>query len=166
MAVKFRIKAIGPKKIFSVSAGQAAREKALSELADDALELFEKTTATWEHKPVFIKRVNIAGENVSITSNDKIFGYVDLGTVAHVIRARNANTLAFTVGGSPKTRPRVLSSSRGSRGDVWVSKAEVHHPGTEAREFSVIIQERIQKKFVARFKEVLKEYESGEAPGL
>jgi len=157
MAVKFRIKAIGPKKIFNVSAGQAAREKALEDLAQDGLELFEKITNPWERKVIFVIRVNLAGENVSITTTDKIFGFVDIGT--------SVRYATMSPDFSPKTRVGVLSSSRGRGGMIFVNKNKPK-PGIEAREFSVIIQERIQKKFVARFKEVLKEYESGEAPGL
>lgn len=166
MATRLKLIPILPKRknLFDIPAGHAASQQALESLAQEARAEYEKTTATWEHKPVFIVRINQG--NVSVTSNDKIYGFVDLGTKAHMIRGRSGNPLSFTVGGSAKTRPRVISSSRGSRGDTWVSTYEVRHPGTEPREFTVIIQERIQRKFAAKFKSVLAAYRTGEAPGL
>src|SRR3990167_3646741 len=156
MAVKFRLKNNIPKKLFDVPKGEQAREDAQDDLAIEALQLFEKTTATWEHKPSFELRLARAGWSISTRS--KIYGYVDTGTRAHPITPRGPGPPVFTRGGAAQTRPRRLSSSPGKRGTVWVSARAVAHPGTEPREFSIIIQERIQKKLVPRFKRVLKEY--------
>ena len=155
MAVKFRLKNNIPKKLADTEKVKQAFEEAMEELSHEALSQFEKTTATWEHKPVFIVRVNRG--NRSITTNSKIYGYIDTGTRAHPITPRGSWPLAFTVGGSAKTRPRVISSSPGKRGTVWVATRAVAHPGTEPREFSIIIQERIQKKFPGRFREIFRE---------
>lgn len=164
MTVKFRLQPIGPKRLFNVPAGQAAKEQALTELAHEAKALFEKTTRTWKHKPVFVLRINQNDRTVS--TRDKVFGYVDEGTPPHVIRAKKSAYLSFRPGGRAKTKPGVIASYLGAEGQGWARKQEVHHPGTRARDFSKIIQKRVQARFRNRFKQVLKAYRSGEAPGL
>lgn len=152
------------RNLYDIPAGHAAKEEALRQLAEEAKAEFEKTTETWENKPTF--HVRHTAHQVVVTTNDRVFGYVDAGTRPHVISSRGGGPLHFTVGGSAKTRPRVISSTQGSRGDTWVSAHIVRHPGTESREFSVIIGERIQRKFAAKFRAVLAAYQTGEAPGL
>ena len=164
MAVIFRLVPIGPKQLFNVPAGDAAKERALNELSAEAKALFEKTTATWKHKPRFTLRINL--NNRSIATSDEIYTYVDKGTRAHMIRAKRARALSFRVGGSPKTKPSIIASYLGSEGKSWVSAVEVQHPGSRPRNFSKIIQARMQKRFVARFKKVVKTYLAGEAVGL
>lgn len=156
MAVRIKIEPILPKKkLFDVPAGQAAKEKALEALAQEALALFHKTTETWDEQPVFIVRVN--NNNTSVTTNSKIYKYIDKGTsVRYAVMSPDF---------SPKTRVRVIASVGGRGGKVFVDKRHPK-PGIQAREFSVIIQERMQKKFSATFKNVIKAYVSGEAPGL
>jgi hypothetical protein len=156
MSVRIRIEPILlKKKLFDVPAGQAAKEQALGELAEEARELFQKTTATWETQPVFIVRIN--QNNTSVTTASKIYTYIDKGT-----RVRYAT---MSPDFSPKTRSRVIGSTAGKGRMIFVSRNHPR-PGIQAREFSVIIQERMQKKFSAKFKRVIKTYISGEAPGL
>ena len=165
MPILFRLEPIGNKRtLFNVPAGDAAKEKALDELAREALALLEKPTRTWQHKTVFVLRVN--QNNRSIATSDKIYTYVDKGTPAHTIRAKRARYLSFQPGGRPKTKPGIIASYLGADGKGWVRKEEVQHPGTAPRNFSRIIQARIQKRFAARFKQVLKTYTAGEAVGL
>jgi len=147
MARLFSLKRIGPKKLFQAKKVREAVEDALDDLSVEALQMFYKTTATWKNKPNFVVRQ--VKDGVTITAAGKageIFGYVDEGTRPHVIRARRAPMLRFKVGGRPKTRPRVITSTAGKSGSVWVGALKVNHPGSEAREFSVVIAERIQKK--------------------
>ncbi len=158
MAVKFTLKPIGPRQLFDVPAGQAAKEQALDELAAEAKALFEKTTRTWTHKPVFVLRRSAIGRTVS-TRGDSPFAWVDEGTRAHVITAKRSPYLSFRTGGRPKTKPGFIASYLGSEGTGWVRAESVQHPGTKARGFSKEIQRRIQARFRHRFKQVLAAYQ-------
>ena len=149
MARLFSLQRIGPKKLFQPKRTREAVENWSDDLSIEALGMFGKVTATWaqKNKPHFVVRYIKNGVTISASgAAGKIFSYVDEGTRAHLIRARKKPLLRFRVGGSPKTRPRVITSTAGKSGKVWVGALEVHHPGTEPREFSVIIAERIGKK--------------------
>lgn len=135
-------------------------EDALDNIADEGLALFKATTATWKHQVKF--KINRTKDGRTITTSDKIYGKMDLGTKRHIIRARRAPMLVFRAGGfKAKTKVRVLSSFRGSPGQNWVSKKQVKHPGTKARQFSAIIGERMGKRIAqemaARFKALAKQ---------
>ena len=147
MARLFSLKRIGPKTLFQTKRVREAVENAMDDLSVEALTMFHKVTHTWKNKPNFVIRQVRNGMTISASgAAGKIFSYVDEGTRAHIIRARKKPLLRFRVGGSPKTRPRVITSTAGKSGKVWVGALEVHHPGTEPREFSVIIAERIGKQ--------------------
>lgn len=95
----------------------------------------------------------------------EIFNILDVGSKPHVIMAREERRrtkmvktskgmvmlssqskpmLKFRTPFSPKTAPGKLSSTGGSRGDKWVSRESVEHPGTEARGYSLAISEAMQ----------------------
>jgi len=80
------------------------------------------------------------------TDSEK-WNWTDQGTEPHVIRPRRARVLRFAVGGKPKTKVRTLGSGRGKRGNRWVTKKVVHHPGTTARHFSEEVQTRRRHYF-------------------
>lgn len=114
-----------------------AVEDALDESAANVYAQFDQTHSTWKTVVKFeIKRKPWQRE---IATNNKIYRYVNFGTGRHVIVARRARVLAFAPGGSPKTQPNVLGSGGGSRGGAAVFRKQVIHPGTEARNFDVII---------------------------
>lgn len=101
-------------------------------------------TQTWENKP----EVDIeSGPGFRIVRpRGKIFGYVDQGTPPHIIRAKAGGVLVFGVGGTAKTRPRVIASGAGSQGNTIVKTPMVQHPGTKAREFSKTIAAKWQRE--------------------
>lgn len=103
-------------------------------------------TATWQHHVKFDYRVDIGGDslNVFVGTDDEIFGYVENGTVPHVIAARNAPYLAFRSGHIPKTRPGVLGSGRGRRFGRYIRKRQVMHPGNKPRHFLKTLLQRRQ----------------------
>lgn len=112
---------------------------------------YEKTVRTWEHEVDFKGEVNDkpATISVSVSTDDPIYGYVDKGTKPHIIRPKKTNKsgrLFFQSKYKSKTTPRIINSHKGgSSGDTVVAKA-VHHPGTEAREFTHTIQAKYQPK--------------------
>ena len=115
--------------------------------------MYEKTIRTWKDKPKFTikvrkKRMRYGmGYELTInydrrTKGGKHYYWTDWGTPRHPITARRAPRLKFRTKSSPKTRVRVIGSSRGSRGGAWTAPRTVMHPGTTARMFTAEIFER------------------------
>lgn len=127
---------------------------ALQDLGRDAKADFDKTVATWNDKPGFDVKADLKG--VSITTGDENYQRVDKGTRAHIIVPHGSYPLRFKVGGRAKTRPGVIGSSGGSKGNEWVSSDRVKHPGTRARKFSETISKKYQGKVNTYFKKMLR----------
>jgi hypothetical protein len=118
------------------------------ETGDEVARIAEKdlneVVSDWKNQPLFVTeyRGNQKGSlvwTINATGDEKaieIFGYVDQGTEPHIIRPVNASRLRFSSGYQAKTAPiaNAQAGSGRSSGDVVFAK-EVHHPGTEAREF-------------------------------
>lgn len=135
---------IRPIKLTDNPLDPAAHRRAIKEALQAEAALvqadFEKTTATWDSAPSF--DISADGEfGVVIGTDDENYQRVDEGTRPHVIVAKG-KALAFTPGGSAKTRPRVIGSSGGSKGSGVVFTKRVNHPGTEGRDFSGVIAEK------------------------
>lgn len=130
-----------------------AMRRAARELRKD----FEKTTATWKHKPVFKEHTHLTervpSPAISVDTDDEVYRYVTKGTRPHPIWAgiytgkSDKKVLAFPSTFSPKTQPGVIGSGPGASGGPTVFRPYVQHPGTEAREFDVVIKEKWEKKF-------------------
>lgn len=141
-------------------------DKSIHDLVDEeALPLFEKTVATWQRQPRFMTRKTARGYGIEV---DPLFPfeYVDKGTRAHPIEARNVPLLRFMGPYHAKTKVNVISSYHGGRGRVWVSKRMVQHPGIEARNFSDIILKRVQARAVNRIKKDLSDASYGAGTGI
>jgi hypothetical protein len=116
---------------------------------------FEKTTATWEHKPKFEVVISLTGPGpvVLVATDDQIYRFVDEGTKPHLIFAgfytgkSKKKALAFPGTFSAKTVPGVIGSGPGSRGGDMVHTPYVQHPGTKARNFDEAIARDWQAKF-------------------
>ncbi len=142
-----RIKAIKPTRKFlgDINALERELEAGLDEAADEAQALYEKTVKTWRTKVNFAKRKTRIGRSIGTSS--VVYAFVDLGTKPHVIRAKRAPALRFRVGGfKPKTKVNTLNSYKGAPGQSWVSRESVNHPGTKARNFTKIIEEKMRKR--------------------
>ncbi len=163
-------KSIKPGVKFKSSTFREELRKAAEAMAPKIQADFEKTTRTWEHEVVFESEVNVGraagsyvtrklgvttGAEISVTTDDDIYAYVDEGTRPHIIRPKRrrgrrkaASTLAFQTGGRPKTTPNVIGSTAGRKGNKWAFAKEVHHPGTKARKFT----QAIHRKWTPRFR--------------
>lgn len=121
---------------------------------------FEKTTRTWSRKVKFTVSVKRKANELIVEAgtDDEIYGYVTGGTKPHPIRARNAPYLVFRYPTTAKTKPNVLASGKGFVGSNVASKKEVQHPGTEARNFHVIIAKRYQDNIVKDSNKALRQY--------
>ena len=122
-------------------------QSALGEIGKRITQDYEKTTRTWNHKPRFLTEVNTrSGQyEVMVGTDDEIYGYVDQGTRAHEIRAKNAKYLRFWSKSTPKTTPGHIGSGAGSKGGDLTFRQRVWHPGTKARRFSEQIQKKAEK---------------------
>lgn len=135
--------------VFNAAKLARAIENGLEGAAKDVKVDFAVTTQTWATKPAFEIERKTAERIVS--TDDEIYGYVNDGTRAHPIVAHGPGGLAFGVPSSPKTAPRVIGSSGGSKGSTIVHVRRVQHPGTEAREFD----ETIGKKWDAELPRIM-----------
>lgn len=154
--MKVKLVAIKPKKaLIDLRDFERAAQDALDNAAYDAMALYEDSTQTWTHKPGFYIRKTNSTRTVSTKS--KIFGYVDLGTRAHVIRPKRAKILKFKTGGfKAKTQPGRIPAMRGAAARNPVVARTVHHPGTEARGISKEIQKRMEKSLGVEMRKAMK----------
>lgn len=136
-------------------------ERRYARIAEQIKRDFQATTRTWEKQPKFtVKRIRDASGAIiyEAGTDDKIYGYVSMGTEPHTIRAKNAPFLSFRYPFGAKTTPNLLTSKAGFLGDNWARKQEVQHPGTEPRNFHKIIAKRFQDKVVKESNEALRSY--------
>lgn len=140
--------------LFDLAAIARAITGTLTQAAQDAQQDLQKTTATWRHKVDFA--IAPIPDGFQVGTDDEIWGYVDEGTPAHDIPPivpKRKKAITIRPGGSPKTRVRVIGSGGGSPGAVVavVKRAKtIHHPGTEAREFSETVQEKFDVELPRR----------------
>lgn len=134
------MRAIIPKNLFDPAKIAAAVEAGLDEGAEGVSQDFDKTTRGWNGGVTFTTTKKPWQRTVS--TNDQRYGYVNFGTPAHTIVPRRGKFLVFFVGGKPKTTPKVIGSSAGSKGTKKVFARRVRHPGTKAREFDTTIADK------------------------
>jgi hypothetical protein len=111
---------------------------------------FQRTTRTWKTSVIFVIHKSVVSGNTlsgSVGTDNKIYGYVNDGTRAHIIRPKRARALRFRTGYRAKTKYRVLSSSSGGAYGAYAYAQVVHHPGTKPREFDVTIADMRQRDF-------------------
>lgn len=117
----------------------------------------KETVSTWSRKPGFqikISLTRMAGF-VKVWTVHEIYHWVNDGTPAHWIDPiyplppKRGLTIPTGGGGQPKTRPGRLKPGRGRRpkGPIVVRARTrgYRHPGTEARNFTGMIVEKIEK---------------------
>ena len=118
---------------------------------------FGKVVQNWENKPRFAARkyTNQGAIEVAVYptgKNKAIWRYVSEGTRPHTIRPKNAKALRFVWGGPGSYKPKTTTKpSWGGPGTVSggevVYRQEVHHPGTEARNFEKYIADQYRARF-------------------
>jgi hypothetical protein len=157
------VKQIKPKAL-NAQAMQNALMAALKEVGKVIKKDFEDTTKYWKHKPKFEILADLSGPGpfVYVATDDEIYRYVNEGTKPHEIWAgaytgkSNKRALAFPSVFTPKTKPGSLTSGRGRRGRVDTFVPMVHHPGTEAREFDKLIEEKRAKWYKRQMEDAMR----------
>lgn len=155
---KILLRSITPKgKIFDLSQFDRQCANALNDVIQTAKRDFEKTVATWSKKPTFnVRRASASKLEAQVFTANEIYGYVVRGTKPHQIHVKNAPALKFKSGFTSKTMPRKITSRRGNSFGSWVSKRSVQHPGTEARDFDIVIAKELQPVLVKEVRNAIK----------
>ncbi len=147
--MNFKLEPIKPKKpIFDVPKFEAEIKAATRQTVDDIKADYQKTVKTWRHKPTFY--TTRRGTVWYIGTNDKIYGYVELGTKPHIIAPKRAGgRLHFNrFGFKAKSRVNYIDSYAGQTATKGETFAKVvHHPGTSARNFGKPIAKKREKQF-------------------
>lgn len=112
---------------------------------------FERTTNGWRTEVKFtVQKAKASANGIQGTAgtDNKVYGYVNNGTKAHLIRPKRARVLRFQTGYRPKTRFRTLISfSGGGAYGPFAYAQVVHHPGTKPREFDYTIADMRQPDY-------------------
>lgn len=141
------MKLILPKKLIADPAKMArALTNALNGVAKDIQLDFAVTTQTWKHKPSF-PISSPSGYRRVISTDDEVYGYVNDGTRAHIIRPKAGGVLVFRGPFRAKTLPNQIASGPGSVGSAETFARGVQHPGTKPRNFDTAIQAKWDRQF-------------------
>lgn len=130
----------GRSRIFNYTGAKNEMVRLLNQEARLAQQQFQRTTATWKHKPSFTIVATSTYERRVVTS-DQNYSRINFGTRAHLIVPRTAPILKFRVPYSAKSSPGNIGSNSGGPGPNPVVAKEVHHPGTAPRNFDKTIAE-------------------------
>lgn len=152
-----RIEAVKPKSLPDAKIFAEVIERQYDITANEVKRDLEAITKTWKHKVKFnVRKTKRGGRlGITITTDDKIFHYVNKGTEPHVITPVKSDRLAFKSGYNAKTRPGWIGSQQGGPYGSTVFAKQVNHPGTEARKFDVAIARRRQKSLQSRVNQAI-----------
>ena len=147
-----------------------AIRKAGTEIKKD----FAATTRTWEHQPRWEVLTSLTGPGpvVLVSTDDRIYGYVNNGTRPHDIWAGYytgkslKRQLAFRTGYTAKTKPGVLTSTRGGATGTMRFTPYAEHPGTEARKFDEMIEKKWRPLFKRRMEQAMRDGVKGSGHGM
>ncbi len=128
-----KIKPILPQGVvFDVRKAKHIIDKNMKELADNTQAKFENVTSSWNTKVPF--KQTGTPESIGISTDNKVFHYVNSGTRPHKIVVGGAKMLQLKTGYKAKTTPNSLGVGGGGSGGKAFRKS-VNHPGSEARRF-------------------------------
>ena len=133
-------------------------------LKTDMLADYKRTTSSWSHRVTFEAMSDTQADgsfSVMVGTDDRIYGYVDLGTRPHIILPKRARVLAFQGGYRAKTSPGVLGSSGGGKFGATIFARAVRHPGTKARGFTRMIFDKHKQLSLRRIARKLAEVWGG-----
>jgi len=110
--------------------------------------MFERTTGTWESRPIFSIEQDRDNESVSIGTEDLIYFFLNYGTAERYA--------VMSSDFSAKTAPGVIGSGQGRGGAVIVGANSPIMEGIEARLWTKEIIKRREPKFVKNMNEEIK----------
>lgn len=119
-------------------------------------QILGRTTTTWKNRPTFESVADWGNDAVVMTgpAGDekavKIWIGLDDGIPPHVIAARKAPFMVFQSFRKAKTQVGKFTSGQSRRHGPWNRRKVVHHPGVEARGWSVRLTKDRQRPFENR----------------
>jgi hypothetical protein len=108
-------------------------EQGLDDTAIEVKDDLDATTASWKHSVAFVTKRQPMQRTIS--TRDKVYGFVEQGTKPHDIVARAGRVLRFGLNPLAKTKPGVIGSGPGRAGSPLMFRQRVRHPGSEPRRF-------------------------------
>ena len=153
MSEVFVIKSIKPQKL-NVDAFRLEILNALRKEGTVHKQKLRPTVEGWKNAPSFESLIGLTGSDATVLTgptgnNDAVQHWVwtDQGTDAHIITAKDAPLLKFMVNYSPSTQPGSFSSTHSGSWPPWVSKRQVNHPGTRARNWTETLSKERKRPF-------------------
>lgn len=116
---------------------------------------FNRTTASWRHGVDFTVRTPQAWVR-DIFTEDDIWQMLNAGTREHLILPKRGKMLAFGTPFRAKTVPQSLSSGPGSVGGNRVFSRGVIHPGTDARDWDLVVAVKWIDVFPSRMRDAIR----------
>jgi len=139
--MKLEMKYFGPKGMKE----DEVRMKVLNALRSQGTVIksdFHSVTRTWNHQPRFETEIHFSGTepSLNVTTNDKVFGFLDAGTRSHWVKPKRAGVLAFRSKYRSKTRPRIIGSTAGGGSGAMAFSKGHRVSGIQKREFTKTIK--------------------------
>jgi hypothetical protein len=136
---------------------KAAIRKALEKAAKETKKKFKKTTATWNHQPVFETRIK--DDTAEVGTNDERYRWINDGYYDHEIKPRKpGGVMAWQSQFKSKTLPRKIMSRQGGKtGPVDTFARYVGKHYITPREFDKVIQGEMEKEFEKLFEKAMEE---------
>ena len=156
-----RINVIVPKKaIFDGNKWLAEVKNVMhSKTEPDLRGFFKGTTEGWKNQPDFLAHHFQQGDTVGVEvyTRDSVYGLVNAGSPAHLIRPRSrGGLLRFQAGYQSATRPGSLRSGPYRRFGAGIAAVQVRHPGFKARRFDEQIADEYRSVFQADIEKTFK----------
>ena len=165
------------KEIKAARLQEAAMQRVLRNAVRRYGRLIEKDmrqlTSTWDEQPVYKTATHVTARtpspSVEVYTTDQRWKWVDKGTKPHAIWAgyytgrSRSKTLAFPSIFSPKSRPNKLRAYKGRSGGPIVHTPYVEHPGTQARNWTKLLEKKHEKRFKKAMQTAM--VEAGKASG-
>ena len=161
----FFAKAIKPPKL-KIDEVRLAILNALKKEGRLEAKKLQETTQHWKGaKPTFDFTVSLAGGKEALlltgvsgdTEGAQKWIWLNYGTKRHVITARRAPFLQFRVGGRAGSTPRSWSTSAAVPGTEPRRARRVMHPGTKAREWTILLYEERWQPFAKAVNDALEQ---------
>lgn len=121
-------------------------EQGLDDTATEVKDDLDATTASWKHSVAFVTKRQSMQRTIS--TRDKIYGFVEQGTKPHDIVARAGRVLRFGLNPLAKTKPGVIGSGPGRLGSPLMFRQRVRHPGSAPRRFIPAIVKKRRTRLV------------------
>lgn len=148
--VSFRLEAIIPGHRYKGKKLVKELRRVTKNSQEQARRDFKSTVASWDKKPTFFVRRTGNAEFIEIVAgtDSEFYAMLDQGTRPHTITPVVKRILSFNPNYVAKTQVGILKARPGGSvgGQVALAR-KVLHPGTEARNWAILIAEKIEIKW-------------------